>query len=188
MDVARAVGEEWIAAWNERDLERIMSHYAEDVRFESPRVAAAFKSTGGQVGSPDGVLLGAASLRPYFQQGLAALPHLHLELLRVLEGPPGWWALRYRRETGAEVVESFRLRGVGDQQEEQRQKGGGQQQQQALEGGRPQQQEQRQQHQEQEGQQQQQQGQQQEGQDQRQQRQQHAVLIDAVRVFYDTVC
>ena len=27
---------EWLRAWNERDLDRILSHYTEDVQFQSP--------------------------------------------------------------------------------------------------------------------------------------------------------
>ncbi|KAG2441205.1 hypothetical protein HYH02_010049 [Chlamydomonas schloesseri] len=63
-----------------------------------------------QVGSPDGVLRGTPSLRPYFAQGISALPHLRLELQRVLEGPPGgWYGVQYTRESGALVVETVRL-------------------------------------------------------------------------------
>ena len=35
---ADALAEHWIAAWNNHDLERILSHYAEDVVFSSPFV------------------------------------------------------------------------------------------------------------------------------------------------------
>ncbi|KAG2491498.1 hypothetical protein HYH03_010076 [Edaphochlamys debaryana] len=87
-----------------------MSHYSPGVVFESPRVAAAYSSTGCQVGSPDGVLVGVDSLRPYFAQGIAALPALQLTWGKLLQGPPGgWYALEYTRETGATVIESFLL-------------------------------------------------------------------------------
>ncbi|KXZ48286.1 hypothetical protein GPECTOR_29g62 [Gonium pectorale] len=110
MEAARTLSLEWIAAWNARDLEAVLSHYEPDVEFESPRVAAAYVATGGQVGSPDGVLRGVDSLRPYFSQAIDHLPHLHLEFLQMLEGPPGgWFAVQYRRETGAVVLETFRL-------------------------------------------------------------------------------
>ncbi|KAG2423893.1 hypothetical protein HXX76_014946 [Chlamydomonas incerta] len=110
MDSARKLAEEWIAAWNARDLEAVMSHYAPEVAFESPRVAAAFQATKGQVGSPDGLLRGVVALRPYFAQGISALPDLRLELKQVLEGPPGgWYGVQYTRETGATVLETVRL-------------------------------------------------------------------------------
>ena len=31
-----AFAEEWITAWNTHDLDRILSHYAEDIVFRSP--------------------------------------------------------------------------------------------------------------------------------------------------------
>jgi len=45
---------DWIAAWNAHDLERILSHYREDVLFTSPFAARA--------GARDGVLHGLPAL------------------------------------------------------------------------------------------------------------------------------
>jgi len=38
MDVQEreAFAKAWLNGWNERDLERIVSHYADDVEFQSP--------------------------------------------------------------------------------------------------------------------------------------------------------
>lgn len=115
---ALELSQRWIEAWNSRDLESVLSHYHPDVLFQSPRVAAAFKKTGGQVGSPDGTLTGTAALRPYFKQAIDTLLDLRLELLQVLEGPPGWFAMHYTRETGAKVVECFRLGCPLDEQQQ----------------------------------------------------------------------
>lgn len=54
MESARKLAEDWVAAWNARDLDAVMSHYSPEVVFESPRVAAAFHATGGQVGRMSG--------------------------------------------------------------------------------------------------------------------------------------
>ena len=35
---ATRFAQEWVAAWNSRDLERILSHYADDVELTSPLV------------------------------------------------------------------------------------------------------------------------------------------------------
>ena len=35
---ATRFAQEWVAAWNSRDLERILSHYADDVEVTSPLV------------------------------------------------------------------------------------------------------------------------------------------------------
>jgi ketosteroid isomerase-like protein len=37
---------EWIGAWNSRDLERILAHYADDVVFRSPMAAKVLPGTG----------------------------------------------------------------------------------------------------------------------------------------------
>ncbi|MFO1117496.1 MAG: nuclear transport factor 2 family protein [Beijerinckiaceae bacterium] len=74
---ARAFAEEWVAAWNSRDLERILAHYADAVVFSSPRAAAI-------VGAP--VVRGKAALRAYWAQALARAPDLHFELQDIFAG------------------------------------------------------------------------------------------------------
>jgi ketosteroid isomerase-like protein len=38
-DFADTFANDWLSAWNERDIDRILSHYADDVVFHSPRIA-----------------------------------------------------------------------------------------------------------------------------------------------------
>jgi len=76
---ARKLAREWIEAWNERDLERILSHYAEDVVFTSPFAIKLAES-------PNGTIKGKAALRDYFAKGLENFPKLHFELVEVLAG------------------------------------------------------------------------------------------------------
>jgi len=66
---ARQLSEDWIAAWNSHDVEKILSHYAEDIEFTSPFVAQV-------LGKPDGTLQGKKALREYFQKGLSLIPNL----------------------------------------------------------------------------------------------------------------
>src|SRR5438067_203682 len=70
---------EWIAAWNSHDLERILSHYADDFAFASPRIVQV-------VGEPSGKLQGKAAIGAYWAKGLQHAPSLHFELLTVLTG------------------------------------------------------------------------------------------------------
>lgn len=76
---ARQFAEEWIAAWNAHDLERIFSHYTDDFEMRSPLIVE-------RMGVPSGVLKGKDAIRPYWAQGLAAQPPLHFELRDVLIG------------------------------------------------------------------------------------------------------
>jgi len=96
---AREIAEDWIAAWNARDLERILSHYADEVVFLSPVVVTRY-------GEPSGVLRGKPALRDYFRGGLEAFgPNIRFTLLDVLAGVNGY-TIYYSRESGATVVDT----------------------------------------------------------------------------------
>lgn len=98
----RAAAEEWIAAWNAHDLDRILGHYAPDIVFTSP---ASTRITG----DPSGRVVGKAALEAYWAAALAGGPDLTFTLLGVLSGPDGV-AIRYRSSrTGGEVVEVLRF-------------------------------------------------------------------------------
>jgi hypothetical protein len=88
---------EWIAAWNSHDLDRILSHYAEDVSFYSPLVARL-------AGDDSGVIHGRAALRDYFARGLAAYPDLRFEPLGTLTGADSI-AIHYVSVEGREAIE-----------------------------------------------------------------------------------
>lgn len=92
----RRVTQDWVDAWNRGDLDRIMTHYADDVTFSAPTVAVRW-------GIESGQLHGTVALRAHFARGLQA-PNLHFELLDVLLGMDGY-TLVYRRETGALVAD-----------------------------------------------------------------------------------
>ena len=58
---------EWEAAWNSHDLDRVLSHYSEDVVFQSPYVVQ-------RLGEPSGEVRGKEALRAYWASGLQAQP------------------------------------------------------------------------------------------------------------------
>src|SRR5690349_13953582 len=94
------LAQEWIAAWNAHDLDRILAHYAEEVELVSPFVA---KLTGGR----EAAVYGQAALRQYFARGLAAYPALRFELIRLFPGARSC-VVQYRSIDGlmaAEVME-----------------------------------------------------------------------------------
>jgi hypothetical protein len=70
---------EWIAAWNARDLDRILKHYSRDVEFTSPFVSRLLQNN-------QNTLRGIAALRIYFGRALNAYPDLHLVAHRVYTG------------------------------------------------------------------------------------------------------
>jgi ketosteroid isomerase-like protein len=96
---AREIAKDWVAAWNARDLERILSHYAEDVAFCSPTVVTRY-------GEPSGVLRGKTALREHFRRGLETFgANVRFALVDVLAGINGY-TVYYTRETGATVSDT----------------------------------------------------------------------------------
>jgi ketosteroid isomerase-like protein len=73
------LAQQWLDAWNNHDLEEILSHYAEEIELTSPFVA---KLTGNFVKS----LQGKEALRDYFARGLENYPDLKFVPLQILIG------------------------------------------------------------------------------------------------------
>jgi ketosteroid isomerase-like protein len=95
---ARAFAAAWVDAWNARDLDRVLAHYAEDVEFRSPFVVSI-------AGEKSGIVKGKQRLRAYWTAALALLPTLRFDLLDVLTGVDSL-TLHYRGHRGR-VMETF---------------------------------------------------------------------------------
>lgn len=65
---------DWIESWNSHDLDRILSHYADDVEVTTPMIKTA-------LGIDSGTLQGKTSVRHYWQAALEKVPDLHFELV-----------------------------------------------------------------------------------------------------------
>ncbi|MDQ6941803.1 MAG: nuclear transport factor 2 family protein [Candidatus Eremiobacteraeota bacterium] len=90
--------DEWIAAWNSHDLDRILSHYTDDFTMSSPYVSLV-------TGEASGTVHGKAAVRAYWGKGLQRAPDLHFDLIETHAGVNGL-ALFYRTNvTGKTVVE-----------------------------------------------------------------------------------
>ena len=91
------LAQEWIAAWNAHDVQRILVHYADDVELASPFVARL-------TGQGDGLLRGKAALCDYFTRGLQAYPSLRFDFLRLYPGVRSC-VLEYRSVNGLRAAE-----------------------------------------------------------------------------------
>ncbi|HVD86227.1 MAG TPA: nuclear transport factor 2 family protein [Solirubrobacterales bacterium] len=78
-ETMRGLATEWYAAWNAHDLDRILSHYSDEVVFSSPFVAEL-------VDNPDGRLIGKDALREYFGVALDRFPNLEFEPIALFTG------------------------------------------------------------------------------------------------------
>jgi ketosteroid isomerase-like protein len=106
IDVARQMAEEWVDAWNTRDLERILSHYADDVVFFSPSVVTRY-------GEPTGMLRGKQALREHFRRGLETFgDNVRFTIKDVLSGVNGY-TVYYSRENGAAVIDTVIVDALG---------------------------------------------------------------------------
>ena len=80
MDIdAQAFAEEWVAAWNAHDLERILGHYHDDFEIITPMIKMS-------LGVNTGSLVGKAAIADYWRTALEKMPDLHFELLDVCTG------------------------------------------------------------------------------------------------------
>ncbi len=100
MDV-RAHANQWLAAWNARDLDAVMACYSDDVDFAAPTVVTRW-------GRPDGRLRGKVELRHHFEQGMRLAPELRFTEEAFLTSPDGY-ALFYRRENGNRALDVVEL-------------------------------------------------------------------------------
>ena len=79
IEQAQAFAEEWIAAWNSHDLDRILSHYEDDFTMASPMIVQSMHEPSGQLAGKEAVAL-------YWAKALDRYPDLHFEILHVLAG------------------------------------------------------------------------------------------------------
>jgi ketosteroid isomerase-like protein len=92
-------------AWNKRDLDAILSLYADDIEFSSPYIAALGFS-------PDGVIHGKDLLRLYFEKALERAPQLTFTPEVLLVGARGH-TLIYLNHRGERAAETHEMDGVG---------------------------------------------------------------------------
>jgi uncharacterized protein (TIGR02246 family) len=92
---------EWIAAWNSRDLERVLKLYTEDAEMTSRYIVKlGFNASG--------TLRGKDKLRAYWSKALTIRPDLHFVLIEAFVGPDSV-AVLYRNDLGKQVCEYLRL-------------------------------------------------------------------------------
>ena len=101
----KTLGHDWIAAWNARDLERVLAMYAEDTEMTTDRIPALGFGASGTV-------RGKASLRAYWSAALAKLPELHFELIDLYVSPDSV-VVFYQNERGKKICEYLRLDAEG---------------------------------------------------------------------------
>ena len=96
---------DWIASWNAHDLNRVMSHYDDDVEYFSMFL---LKLTDNKTGK----LQGKDDLRDYLAKGLAAYPRLNFKLINVFLGVASV-TLQYKSVNNMVAAEVFEINDNG---------------------------------------------------------------------------
>jgi hypothetical protein len=98
---AQSFALEWIEAWNSHDLERILSHYSEDVEVTSALMEMV-------LGPGRTSLQGKKALRGYWGRALERYPDLRFVLFRAYAGPQSL-VLHYQSVQGLIAAECMEL-------------------------------------------------------------------------------
>jgi ketosteroid isomerase-like protein len=98
-EFAEQFAREWIDAWNNHDIERVLSHYADDFEMNSPYIVQV-------AGEPSGRLKGKEAVAAYWSTALSLFPDLHFELITTLVGVNSI-TLYYRGGRGRLAAEVF---------------------------------------------------------------------------------
>lgn len=87
----------WVKAWNDHDVEEVLSRFADDALFTSPLAAKVIPGS-------DGVIRGKESLRRYWNEALHRNPRLHFDLAGAYYGV-GTLVIHYRTQQGIDRCE-----------------------------------------------------------------------------------
>ena len=92
---------EWLEAWNAHDLERILSHYADEFEMFSPVIVQV-------MGNREGCLRGKQAVRAYWARALSLFPNLRFTHICTMVGVNGI-VIHYLSSTGKRVAEVFQF-------------------------------------------------------------------------------
>jgi hypothetical protein len=96
---AEEFASDWIASWNAHDLDRILSHYADDFEMTSPAIVR-------MAGEASGCLRGKKAVGVYWAKALELIPDLRFEWIATLIGVESI-AIHYKGVNGRLAIEVF---------------------------------------------------------------------------------
>ncbi|MFT4117223.1 nuclear transport factor 2 family protein [Bradyrhizobium sp.] len=99
------LGRTWVAAWNGRDLERVLRLYDDAAVMTSDRIPAMGFDASGTVRGKD-------ALRAYWGKALGLLPDLHFTLIDLFVSPDSV-VVFYENERGKRICEYLRVNEAG---------------------------------------------------------------------------
>ncbi len=100
-DRLTALGRDWVAAWNARDLNRVLTLYDDDFEMTSEVIIRLGLAA-------SGTLRGKNTIRQYWEKALTLLPDLHFDLIDTFVSPDSV-VLFYQNERGMKICEYLRV-------------------------------------------------------------------------------
>lgn len=97
-EFANEFAKDWINAWNEQDVEKVLSHYTDHFIIETPRALEV-------VPESKGTVAGKEAVRKYWLASMKKRPNLHFQLLDVLVGVNGLSVYYLNTVTNKKAVE-----------------------------------------------------------------------------------
>jgi ketosteroid isomerase-like protein len=104
-ELAVRFAEEWAAAWNAHDLDRVLAHYSDDFEMTSPFIVR-------MLDEPTGTLTGKHRVAAYWRRALERMPGLRFEVLDVFAGIDSV-VIHYKSVLGLRACEVFQFDGQG---------------------------------------------------------------------------
>jgi ketosteroid isomerase-like protein len=98
-----AFAQQWVAAWNARDVDAVLEHFHDDAVFTSPVAAKLLPDT-------HGVVRGKPALRHYWTVAVSHLLNLRFTVERVYQGIDTV-VIAYRNQDGVLVSEVLKFDG-----------------------------------------------------------------------------
>lgn len=98
---AWALAQDWAAAWNQHDLQLVLSHYTDDFEMTSPFISSV-------TGNGSDTLKGKEQVGAYWQKALQQFPDLHFDLHDVAWNHTGI-VLYYTSVGGRKAMECLQL-------------------------------------------------------------------------------
>lgn len=98
-EFATQFAQEWVEAWNAHDLDRVLTHYADDFEMTSPIIVSVMSV-------PSGTLKGKERIREYWAKAMARIPGLAFKLNQVTASIDSI-ALYYDGASGRKSIEWF---------------------------------------------------------------------------------
>ncbi|MEZ6028589.1 MAG: nuclear transport factor 2 family protein [Hyphomonadaceae bacterium] len=102
---AQSFAREWVKAWNDHDLEAILSHYTDDVEFHSPRIRTV-------AGRDADSIIGKAALHDYWGKALEQARDLYFAIDHVFTGSDAV-TIVYTNHRQQSVAETFVFNDAG---------------------------------------------------------------------------